>query len=96
MNTMLTTDVSDMFEANNINVDLTEEYIAKLRNYKTTLLKVWMAKKDFMNEDEKLEFLELDDNLYCWIHKLNPRMTVNEITTKGKNLIKSYGKNVIL
>lgn len=96
MNTMLTTDVLDMFEANNTNVNLTEEYIAKLRNCKRTLLKVFIAKKDFMDEEEKLKFLELDDNLYCWIHKLNPHMTVKEITTKGRHLIKSYGKHVIL
>jgi hypothetical protein len=91
MDTMLT-----MFEAKNTNMDLTEEYIAKLRNCKKTLLKVLIAKKDFMDEEEKLEFLELDDNLYCWTHRLNPHMTIKEITTKGRHLIKSYGQNVIL
>jgi hypothetical protein len=100
MNSLSTVDLSKMYEPENDNVqrpmDMTEKYIASLRNYKASLLKVLTTKKHLMNEDEKMEFLELIENLYCWINKLTPHLTVNEITTKGRKLMITYGRNVIL
>lgn len=80
-----------------LSISYTEDTIAKMRELKKVLVQLLMAKKHMMDEDEKMEFLKIDKQLYGWINKSNvsnANATIEEVIVKAIKMLKSYGKVV--
>ncbi len=68
--------------------------VKKVREVKKVLVQLLMSKKDFMEEDERMKFLDIDEKLYSWIKTQNYDIT-NTVQDALK-ILKSYNKSLTL
>lgn len=80
------------------NISYTEDTIVKMRELKKEMVQLLMSKKHLLNEDEKMEFLKIDEHLYNWINNTSTVSTttvkIEDVVVKAINTLKSYGKAV--
>lgn len=68
--------------------------VDKVREVKKEMLKLLMTKKNYMEEDERMEFLHIDEKLYSWIEKQNYDIT--HTVEDALKILKSYNKFLTL
>jgi hypothetical protein len=65
-----------------------------VREVKKALVQLLMSKKTYMDIDEKMRFLEIDEKLYSWINGQSCDIT-NTVMDAIK-ILKSYNKHITL
>lgn len=81
-----------------VSYSFNEDTIVKMRELKKALVQLLMSKKHLMDEDERMEFLKLDEHLYNWINNISTRssdaMDIEDVVVRAVKVLKSYGKHV--
>jgi negative regulator of replication initiation len=68
--------------------------VEKVREVKKAMLKLLMSKKSYMEEDERMKFLHIDEKLYSWIDTQNYDIT--DTVQDALKILKSYNKSITL
>lgn len=84
-------------KVNSYSIAYNDETVAKVRDVKKAMVQLLMAKKHMMDEDERMEFLKIDEQLYGWINASNASSSsIEEVIVKAIKKLKSYGKVVAM
>ena len=68
--------------------------VDKVREVKKALVQLLMSKKNAMEIEERMKFLEIDEKLYSWIDGQNGDIT--KIVMDAVKILKSYNKQITL
>lgn len=74
----------------------TEETIVKVSALKTAIYELMITKKHLMDIEEKMEFLEIYDDLYSWLNDKSNKTAIETVVLKAVKVLKSYGKPVCM
>lgn len=67
--------------------------VDKVREVKKAMVQLLMSKKNSMDIDEKMKFLEIDEKLYSWINgQLNSDIT--STVMDAAKILRSYNKHI--
>lgn len=66
--------------------------VDKVREVKKAMVQLLMSKKGFMDIDERMKFLEIDEKLCSWINGQNSDIT--STVMNAVKILKSYNKHI--
>ena len=73
-------------------VKKTIDDVDKVRDVKKAMVQLLMAKKSFMEPDERMTFLDIDAKLYSWLNSQTGDIT--NTVLDAVRILKSYNKSI--
>lgn len=68
--------------------------VDKVREVKKALVQLLVSKKSYMDSDEKMKFLDIDEKLCTWITGQNGDIT--SVIMDAVKILRSYNKQITL